>query len=302
LVPIFAAVLWTTSTRAQDCAALTPPAHAAGTGHDVTAGDLLELRDIAPGDGPISVSHDGRAVAFQLRRADPTLNRYCLGIYVVALGRGHPWVRLDSGGDYMLDETPIGDKPAVPIGPQTAVSPRWSPDDRWVAYLRRDNGSTQLWRARTDGSGAQTLTHGLADIADFAWGPDGHTLLVETRPGMSRTNAAIDREGLTGWHLDDRAEMGIGSRPLVVDTAPPTVEILDPADGTVRPAGPAEREWFLRQAASSSTGRDPGQDAAHAPSAWAAINPLQPEEGRLWAARGDAEPCGARLPCAEGRS
>jgi dipeptidyl aminopeptidase/acylaminoacyl peptidase len=264
--------------------------------HAVTPEDLIGLRDIAPGDGPISVSPDGRAVAFQMRRADPSTNRYCLGIYVLGLDSGHRLARIDTGGDYMLDATPVGDKPAVPIGPQTAVVPRWSPDGRWVAFLRRDKDSTELWRARSDGSGSQQVTHDLAGVRDVAWSPDGRSLIVETHPDIARSDRDIDREGLTGWHLDGRAEIGMGARPLVVDGTPATVEVVDPASGSLRAGSFGEREWLRRQTAATP---DDGIGARGPDDwrAWAVVDPLHAAAGRLWAARVKGRPISCGSAC-----
>jgi dipeptidyl aminopeptidase/acylaminoacyl peptidase len=236
-----------------------------------------------------------------MRRANPETNRYCLGVYVVRLDAGRRLIRLDSGGDYMLDDAPNGDKPAVPIGLQDVAILRWSPDGRWVGFLRRDNGSTQLWRARSDGSGSQMLTHGQADVRDFAWSADGTSLIIEIHPGVARSNAAIDREGLVGWHLDDRAEIGIGARPLVVDTTPPTIESLDPATGIGRPGGQAERTWLQQQTAPDFGGAGAGTSGRKSRRAWAEVDSLHPADGRLWTSQDDRPPTSCEASVCRGQ-
>jgi dipeptidyl aminopeptidase/acylaminoacyl peptidase len=295
-----ATLLGTARAHAADCGGLTPPSNVPSATHAIRLDNLVGLRDIAPGDGAISISPDGRAVAFQMRRAIGSANRYCLGIYAVGLGPGHPLTQVDAGGDYMLDATPVGDKPAVPIGPQTAVVPRWSPDGRWIAFLRRDGGSIQVWRSRSDGSGSQQVTHGLAGVRDFAWSADGRSLIVETHPAIEHIEGDIEREGLSGWHLDGRAEMGIGARPLVLDTTPPTIEVVDPVDGTMRTADPAERDWSRRQIALSSASGVFRTSETGGRNAWAVVDPLRTGAGRLWIRRGDGRTIACELASCQG--
>jgi hypothetical protein len=79
---------------------------------DVTPLDLARLRDIGPSpvmflyDSPIGVSPDGRRIAFQMRRADPASNSYCLAIYVYDLGGPSLPRMVDQGGDLIRRNVP----------------------------------------------------------------------------------------------------------------------------------------------------------------------------------------------------
>ncbi|PMU87360.1 PD40 domain-containing protein, partial [Pseudomonas sp. GP01-A4] len=86
--------------------------------------------------------------AFQLRRGDPTTNSFCLAMLVVELRpRGKIQV-VDRGGDFLLRRFDSRGKADFPVGVADAVTPRWSPDGRWIVYRRRDKGAVQLWRAQ----------------------------------------------------------------------------------------------------------------------------------------------------------
>src|SRR3546814_9118272 len=84
---------------------------------------------------------------------------------------------IDSGGDFIRINFDFRDKADFPTGIARPITPRWSPDGRWIAYLKREHGRTQVWRANVDGSGSMPVTHSASDVEDFRFGPDGHTLV-----------------------------------------------------------------------------------------------------------------------------
>lgn len=61
---------------------------------------------------------------------------------------------------------------------------RWSPDGRWIAFVRRtedgdeeeDRGGRQLYVIRTDGGEARPLTHHATSVGRFEWGPDSRRI------------------------------------------------------------------------------------------------------------------------------
>ena len=69
------------------------------------------------------------------------------------------------------------------FGPVSNTFPVWSPDGKWIAYSSDRNGHANLYRKRSDGSGAEELL--LTDeqvCLPSNWSPDGKTLLYSRGP------------------------------------------------------------------------------------------------------------------------
>jgi len=183
------------------------------------ASDLLRLRDIGPvGAGRatmriLAVSPDRSRVAFQLQQADPIQNSYCIGMVVVDLKTGRPTF-VDQGGEYIKAKTEFAGFARMDAGFAEVVTPKWSPDGLWIAYLRRDQGISQVWRARSDGRGAEQLTFAPADVDDFAWGQGGKTIEYAVASGIADQMLAVSKEARTGYLFDDRFDPERSSRPL----------------------------------------------------------------------------------------
>ncbi len=248
-ITVGTALLVSAATPAIGCQ-LLPPSNLAPSAakRGITPEDLVTLRDIGPDDlerprdQVFTLSPDGKRVAFQIRQADPTTNSYCLAMFVLDRGDSGRLVQVDQGGEFLPYSAPSWGYAKIPptAGPKI-ITPLWSPDGRWIAYLRRDSGSTQVWRAATDGSGAQPITHLDFDVEGFAWSADGAALVVQGRPALQKAENDITIEGDTGFHFDDRFLPRISGRPFVRDPLPSDFEVVDIASGSVRPATPDEK-------------------------------------------------------------
>lgn len=284
---------WTTPTFA-DCGQLLPHGDSgAGPPRQITASDLIELRqvglpDASLGDASVlAISPDGNFVAFQLSRADIASNSYCNGLAVVGLD-GHSLPRLlDQGGEF-VPVTAFVRELSVEVGLPMPLTPAWSPDGRSIAYLRREKGVTQLFVASAGGGAGRQLTHGATDIEAVSWLSDDR-LLVTTRPTLPAAESAIDAEGLTGWLYDARIATNEGVRPRVRESDVPAKQFaVDLASGTMSPA---------RGDAAQGVGEGSAKGAAK--SLWRASlrqegdSLVSPE--RLWAtsAGGRQVPCSA---------
>lgn len=223
-----------------DCSRLTPPAASAVSDRrPIRAADLIELRDIGafgagnPEGGILAISPDGKRLAFQMRRADIATNSYCMGLFVIDVAGDRPARSVDLGGEFIRETySALGFAAHTSPGTPLAVAPKWSPDGRWLAYLRRDHGVTQLWLARADGNEAGALTDDRVDIEDFAWAPDGQALVYASRPGLLDAEAALDTEGRDGWLYDDRFEPISGNRPMPREPIATVYTRLDVGSGT----------------------------------------------------------------------
>ena len=218
-----------------------------GSARLITARDLVQLRDIGPvanGDvtaNILTVSPDGRSVAFQVRQANLDENAYCFRMYVLNLTSGAQPRLVDEGGDSFHETyAQLGFAALTPPGYMPTITPLWSPDGQWIAYLRRDSGITQVWRAHVDGNLAEAVTHFDYDAEDFAWSDDGTALVVSGRPDLVKARRAIAEEGLTGYLYDDRFLPAAGNTPQPREPIAQTVVTVNVRTGSVHDATKAE--------------------------------------------------------------
>jgi hypothetical protein len=162
------------------CIDLLPPALRRAEGHHpISAGDLARLRDIVGGGyarapSPFGISPDGSRAALVLRRGDPAANANCEGIVVITLHGDVAAHLVDTTYERAADVPAPSSAAYAPTRLIRALAPRWSPDGRWIAYLkRREGGVTQVWRARADGTRSQPVTRSPVDVEDFAWADAG---------------------------------------------------------------------------------------------------------------------------------
>lgn len=264
-----AGAAWTLAAPAHaaaNCDDLLPPAEVASPGEPVTAEVLARLRDAGPiyhyqTDRPIlALSPDQRSVAFEIHRGDPADGSYCVGIAVQPLsGSNRPYLA-DVGSELIIDPSPARGFAAFESGAPLPITVRWDPRGRWMAFLKRVNGRTQVWRAAIDTRRAEPVTHSNIDIDDFRISSDGRTLIYASRPDLIQGVRAIDREGASGWHFDERWIPVRSARPALPD-APTVYTAVDLASLTERSASPGEQALFKKpmevpkEAAASAQGR-----------------------------------------------
>lgn len=231
---------------APPCESILPPEHPAAASRPLVPEDLVRLRDIGPVDPEpwaapfFSISPDGRRAAFQMRRADPATNGYCLAMVVIDLVPGAAPGIVDQGGDVLLLTIDNRGLAGYPTGITSVVTPRWSPDGRWIAFLKRTGGTTQVWRAMADGGGSAKLTSSPVDVVDFRIGAGGRTIVYATRPGFDQAREEYEREALAGLHFDDRFWPFASRQPFARAPVKRVVQALDLATGEVRSASAAE--------------------------------------------------------------
>lgn len=234
----FAAALGSAAARAQDCRAeLLPGKQPAGAESKAVAPlDLARLRDFGKqdvglgGEPPFSISPDGRLAAMVLRRGDPARDSYCIGVAIIPLDGGQARL-VDAGGEFILRLSDVRGIPDLPIGNAEPVTPRWSPDGRWLAYLRRDRGRTRVWIASADGSGARPLSDPGQDARAVRWSADGRSLLVTTRPGVISGEVAVDAQGRHGFLYDARFWTLSRARPAPPLPLPLVERAMDARNG-----------------------------------------------------------------------
>jgi len=151
---------------------------------EVTIKDLLCLKFVADPQ----MSPDGELVVFTVKTVNLEKNRYFSHLWVVEAATGT--VRQFTYGE-------VNDS-----------FPRWSPDGKRVAFLRTQDGRTQIWIIPTDGGEARQFTQlGEGSIGAPEWSPDGRQIAFPFRPTHPDWTQAARKE---------REEKGQSDPPRII--------------------------------------------------------------------------------------
>lgn len=279
------------------CADWDPLAHTAATApRPISAENLIQIVNIGRADGelsdgpsPIAVSPDGTRAAIILERADIASNRYCQALVRVDLtGNGEPAI-LDRGGDFQVMQG-VFRGTYVTIGASSDTIPAWAPDGSAIAYLRRDHGLTQLWRAGVKGAAAAQVTHEPTDVDDWAW-IDSRHIVFATHLSLLEIARERDREGLSGWHYDERVTPNTGPWPEVPGPLPTAFQVIDLGTGATRPALAAETKSIETRMATASASSAKRADGARAWLAPISDSIVAPHRVHTADAAGTDRPC-----------
>ncbi len=239
---------------ADPCSNPLPVATAAtGTPRSVAPRDLVELRDIGPDqiDDPsaklFDISPDGQSIAFQMQQGRADANIHCLSLVVVPLHPGGPATVLNQGGQFIKRyfESEGYTLGGILGGIPRETQPLWSPDGQRLAFLRRDNGVTQVWVATLSGS-ARAITQSPVDVDAFAWDPTGKGIVISTRPGLAAFDRDVEAEGKAGYLYDERWVPGGSDHPLPRGIYPTAYSAVDTNTGAVTVATPEQTRLISR--------------------------------------------------------
>ena len=140
---------------------LALPAAADAQKRGLTADDTYNLREVRdPQRSP-----DGKWVAFSVSRAIKDTDKTDSDIWMVS------W---DGTQEVQLTSSPDGES-----------TPRWSPDNKYLAFLSSRQGAKggQVWLMNRLGGEAVKLTDIKGGVSDYAWSPDSRRLaLVVNEP------------------------------------------------------------------------------------------------------------------------
>ncbi len=139
------------------CLALAIPVGAqAQSPRPIRPADMYRLRDVSEP----RISPDGAWIAYTVTTIDSLRDTRDSDVWMVSWS-GEQSLRLTSSPD---DEQ----------------NPRWSPDNRSLAFVSGRSGSIggQLWLLNRTGGEAQRLTELKGGVSDYAWSPDGRRLAV----------------------------------------------------------------------------------------------------------------------------
>lgn len=223
----------------------------------LTAQDLIRLADIGPiqpatGEHIFAISPDGKRAAVQLRTADSGSNSYDIRIIVFGVEPGSRPITVDRGGDFIRQMVDGIGGARVSTGYAAAIPLRWSPDGRWIYFLKRENSSTQIWRADTSGAGSERLTNEPVDVEQMLITSDGRRLIYSINQKDSKLTAAREAEGLEGFRYDARFIPIFSSGPDAFPSTKRQVRTLDlnsKVTGEASSADVAELDALPRQTA-----------------------------------------------------
>lgn len=140
----------------------------------ITSLNLVQLRE----NEGLSLSPDGRYVAFVVGEAVCATNSYRSGLFVIATEPGSTPVSLGTAGYPDWDD----------INQWIPEAPRWSADSRFIFRRMRRSKSDhlQLWQWSREGGQPTQLTHLPGDVLSYQLTPDSKQLVlnvtIETDP------------------------------------------------------------------------------------------------------------------------
>lgn len=222
--------------------------------------DLVRLRDIGPmTSGPephaVTLSPDRKRIAFLVQQADPVANDYQLAVYVMAVRVGAVPVLVDTGGE-LIRKTVTGIGGGVlNTGFPVTISPVWAKDGSAIYFLKRTNHSTQIWRARTDGSGSEPVTHDTGDVVEFAQAVGGNSITYATNRVDAERQTSLSAEALRGYRYDARFMPLFASGPDAFPSMLKAVANLDLTTGLSTPGTESDR-GFLGKATEAASARN----------------------------------------------
>jgi dipeptidyl aminopeptidase/acylaminoacyl peptidase len=174
--------------------ALTPSAAAKRT---LTETDLFKFTWIADPE----ISPDGATVAFVQVTVNEKDNRYESSLYTVPVSGGAPPQRVTGG--------------------TRDLSPRWSPDGKWIAFLRPNEKDTpQIYLLPMRGGEARALTDLPKGAGGPVWSPDGRAIAFSSTTvadDMKKPDPSAKAERKSDVKVVTRAVYRSNGNPTYVD-------------------------------------------------------------------------------------
>jgi dipeptidyl aminopeptidase/acylaminoacyl peptidase len=181
--------------------------------------DFYRMREV----GNPQISPDGKSIAYTVTTMNRELDRLETQIWTV-----------DWEGTQSLQMT---------YGPESASSPRWSPDGKYLSFLsahkdEKGEGKTQVWFLDRRGGEAQPLTEVKRDIESYTWSPDGKKIALQLS-GDEENSADVDKDKKTHKApkpiVIDRYQFKADIEGYLTDASRSQISIFDVATKTLEP-------------------------------------------------------------------
>ncbi len=189
--------------------------------HPAGIDDLLHLRDFGAGGLDMAappgfaVSPDGSRLAVQVRQAEPSSNTYCQVLLIFELARpAAPAVTIMMGADFARSRSTLYGMQGFPSGNARPLTPQWSPDGQWLAFVQRVSDQDELMVARATGGPVLPVARPDADIGAFSWASDGQSLEFEANAALHAAETRLREDGRGGYRYDDRFWMLAQTEPF----------------------------------------------------------------------------------------
>jgi len=157
--------------------------------------DLVTLRETGGMIGTgLSVSPDGKYVAFEMHQADLAKNSYRVAWFVAPTTQPSIPVNVGAGGDPTLFK--------YESGAWISEYAKWSPDSRGIVYRKKIDDQTQLWWSDREGTETKQLTRNAADVDNFVWSHDGSKIYYSTDADRNELIAVEESLYHSGYVFD----------------------------------------------------------------------------------------------------
>jgi dipeptidyl aminopeptidase/acylaminoacyl peptidase len=133
--------------------------------------DVLGLRSV----GSPEISPCGKHILFTVRQTDWEKNTYDSEV----------WLSRDGAEPFQLTRTTD----------ESSLSPSWSPDGRWIAFVAKRDGKTrQIYLISPAGGEAFKLTDHKEGIDSYEWSPDGKKIAFTSTEPESKESKAREKQ------------------------------------------------------------------------------------------------------------
>ncbi len=254
-VASMALVLLLAPHSSADEASANQASNAVGPTRTITVDDLLAMRRIGGYRGGLLLSPDAARAAIRRSEVRPESDTYSYSWLVVSLGGGARPLMVGEGGEPVQRPSSAGSINGHPEDPVAA----WSPDGAQFAYLAQHGGIIQLWVSDLVGATARPLVATADDVNDFAWSPDGKSVLVTFDATRRLVREARARALVEGFRLDEHVSPLTVLAPLSPKSPSNEIWQVDVVTGQLRPADADEGLIFQDAKAPA---RVPGHDFA----------------------------------------
>ncbi len=129
---------------------------------------MKDRRALCPADfhrfrgvGDPQLSPDGTRLVYAVERKDPEENKRYMNLYLMDL--------------------PDGERRPLTVGKHRDSAPRWSPDDRRIAFLSNRTGENRIWIMDVTGGEPWQVDTEHTPNSPAAWSPDGSALAYTAR-------------------------------------------------------------------------------------------------------------------------